>query len=611
MRPAVLIAVATIVLACTAATPGPSPSPTPVSGGTLRIGATGGTDAVRVFAYADPAFPTIGALLKCCLARTLLTYPGRPTDDGGTILQPDLAAGPPIVSRDGLTWTFHLQRGLRYAPPFEDTEVVAADFIRAAERTVRLSPDSAGTPDAPFWAVSGAAEFGAGEAPTISGLGSPDPYTLVVRLTHPWGGFGTPVADVAWAPIPEAVATGHDDDLGWHWVSTGPYMFERYPADPDAGTATLVRNPSWDRASDLRRGAWVDRIEIVRAGSLEEAIGDVERGDLDLLDTFVTGELVERYRGDPALPGRVVSTLSEYIFYLPMNLAVPPFDDVAVRRALNFALDRAGLRDPVRRGREATGGGPQRGGVVATHVFADSLTAGLLLTYDPFPSPGGRGDPARAQDEMSRSRYDHDHDGRCDDPVCRGLVLPAFDPAVGAIIRDGLASIGIEAEVVGIDEGNDMAFPENRTALQANAFGWGYALTGTELGFIVHGGPSLVDPTFGTLNLSLVGASPEQLRGWGYAVTAVPGVDDMIDACDATIGHLRARCWARVDQTVTEVVVPWVPIFTVESGYLTSSRVATLSLDQGIFASFPALDQVVLEQGAAVDSTVTPSAGTP
>jgi hypothetical protein len=62
---------------------------------------------------------------------------------------------------------------------------------------------------------------------------------------------------------------------------------------------------------------------------------------------------------------------------------------------------------------------------------------------------------------------------------------------------------------------------------------------------------------------------------------------------------------------VTEVVVPWVPIFTVESGYLTSSRVATLSLDQGIFGSFPALDQVVLEQGAAVDSTVTPSAGTP
>lgn len=592
------LVVAFMAAACSTA-PGPSPSPPPHQGGTLRIGVTGGAQAVQDFTYADPGRPIqqgYGQLLKCCLARTLLSYPGRSTADGGTVLQPDLAAGPPLISRDGRTWTFHLRTGIRYAPPFEGVEVVAADFIRAAERTVRLAPESTETPDAPFSAVAGAAEYAAGNAPTITGLESPDPRTLVVRLVRAWGGFGTSIADVAWSPIPEAVAIGHDEDLGWNWVSTGPYMFEHYPADPTATTAALVRNPSWVVSTDARRGAWVERIEIRQA---DDAIAGVERGEFDLLDTYAPGDVVDRYRSDPALSTRLAATLSEYIFYIPMNLAVPPFDDVAVRRAVNFALDRATLRDLIRIGRETAGFGPQRGGVVATHVFADSLTEGLLLTYDPFPSARGRGDLGRAREEMRRSRYDGDGDGVCDDPVCTAVTLPAFDGAVGAAIRDALAPIGIEATVVGIDELNDMLFPAHRTAIQANPFGWGYALSGSEMGAILHGGSAALGPDGASFNFSLVGASPEQLAGWGYDVGSVPSVDDLIDRCDAEVGHLRARCWAELDQKISEAVVPWVPVFSFESAHIVSARVATFALDQSGFAAYPALDQISLRADAA------------
>ena len=44
---------------------------------------------------------------------------------------PDLAQGMPEVSSDGLTWTFRLKRGLRFAPPFDDTPIVARDIVRA------------------------------------------------------------------------------------------------------------------------------------------------------------------------------------------------------------------------------------------------------------------------------------------------------------------------------------------------------------------------------------------------------------------------------------------------------------------------------------------------
>jgi ABC-type oligopeptide transport system substrate-binding subunit len=55
--------------------------------------------------------------MRCCLLRTLLSYQGAPTSQGGATLRPDLAASMPTVSDDGLTWTFRIRQGLQYAPP--------------------------------------------------------------------------------------------------------------------------------------------------------------------------------------------------------------------------------------------------------------------------------------------------------------------------------------------------------------------------------------------------------------------------------------------------------------------------------------------------------------
>ena len=49
------------------------------------------------------------------------------------MLHPDLATALPEISDDRLTWTFHLERGIRYAPPFDDVEITAPDIVRALE----------------------------------------------------------------------------------------------------------------------------------------------------------------------------------------------------------------------------------------------------------------------------------------------------------------------------------------------------------------------------------------------------------------------------------------------------------------------------------------------
>src|SRR6188472_3471431 len=101
-------------------------------GGTLRVGDNHpfGTESRPGSAqYAlDPQFEYPAPyfeLFRCCLLRTLFSYSGKPSDQGGAIPRPDLAARRPEVSRNGLVWTFRLKRGLRYAPPFQRREIVA------------------------------------------------------------------------------------------------------------------------------------------------------------------------------------------------------------------------------------------------------------------------------------------------------------------------------------------------------------------------------------------------------------------------------------------------------------------------------------------------------
>ena len=97
-------------------------------------------------------------------------------------------------------------------------------------------------------------------------------------------------------------------------------------------------------------------------------------------------------------------------------------------------------------------------------------------------------------------------------------------------------------------------------------------------------------------NISHVGASPEQLRAWGYPVTAVPNVDDRIARCQALLGTAQTECWAELDQYLMSEIVPLVPYLTTAQAQIVSERVVAHSFDQ--FAAEPALDRIALAPGS-------------
>jgi ABC-type transport system substrate-binding protein len=241
--------------------------------------------------------------------------------------------------------------------------------------------------------------------------------------------------------------------------------------------------------------------------------------------------------------------------FMTLNLTRPPFDDVHVRRAMNWLLDRAALA--------ATLPGAGR---VAQHVIPDDLLGGRLADYAPFETPGNHGDVARALAEMRKSRY-ATKNGVCIAKACKHVFLSplGYSPIYAAGAR--MAPIVMtEAARIGITFANHarkrvrMFSPSENIASAPNM----------DLAALYPDPASFVDQLFSgsdirvdvNLNFSFVGIKPAQASRVGVTgdTRDVPNIDHAIGACSVLAGTSRLDCYAGLDRTLTTEIVPWVPL---------------------------------------------------
>ena len=107
--------------------------------------------------------------------------------------------------------------------------------------------------------------------------------------------------------------------------------------------------------------------------------------------------LADKIRADPRL-GRVEVNSRDFLRAISMNVAVPPFDDIHVRRAVNYILDKRALI-------EAHGG--DLTGRVLTHYVPDSLENDALSAYDPYATPDEKGSLELARQEQTLAKAGH------------------------------------------------------------------------------------------------------------------------------------------------------------------------------------------------------------
>ncbi len=546
---------------------------------------------------------------RCCLLRTLLSYNGHPTDEGGTELQPDLAAALPEISQDGLIWTFKLKQGIHYGDPFGDVEVTADDIIRAVARVA--DPDASVGGYSDYYAViKGFDEVKAGKADLPSGMVATDPFTLEINLTEPAGDLGYRFAMGATAPIPpmgDAVlgaADGHTRDYGRFLVSTGPYQITG-SADMDFSAPAkqqtpvsgyepgksfeLERNPNYDPATDDLRPAYPDAIEVTLGGDNNDLYNKISAGELDaVVDGIVPSEKLKEYSTTPELQDRLNAYFSDGVRYLSFNVAQPPFDDVNVRKAVNYAIDKAGMRQL--RGGETTGD-------IAGHIIVDGLLDNQLVDYDPYATPNGQGDLNLAMEAMKQSAYDTNGDGKCDESAECQDVLAVTDeadpyPKQAALIQQNLEAIGITLDVKPFERGTMYAKcsdPSTHMGI-CLAPAWGKDYPDAYTFGVPLFSSSYLFPSYG--NLALLGADAAYLKKYDYAVSSVPSADDKIAECKALLDDARTTCWAELDKLLMEEIVPWVPYLFDNNVDVISARISNYSFDQ--FAGLAAFDQMAI-----------------
>jgi peptide/nickel transport system substrate-binding protein len=264
----------------------------------------------------------------------LLTYRHAEGKRGSEVI-PGLARSLPKISDGGRTYTLFLRRGLRYS---NGKPVRASDFEYAVERMFRLY--SGGYPF--YIEIVGAKRFLRRRSNGISGIVT-DNRTgkIVIHLLEPRGAFTQELALMFVAPVPPS--TPMHDASSDPPAATGPYAIGK--SRPGLGWS-YSRNPAWRRNGRLMpQLPWghVDKIDVEVLRDPDKQVNEVNRGIFDWMQDPPTaarsGGLLERYEGSRF---RVNPTINTYYFW--MNMRKPPFNDLRVRRAVNFAVDADALQ---------------------------------------------------------------------------------------------------------------------------------------------------------------------------------------------------------------------------------------------------------------------------
>ena len=263
----------------------------------------------------------------------LLTY-AHANGTAGTRLIPGLARGLPKISDGGRTYTLFLRPHLHYS---DGTRVRASDFRFAIERLFRTN--SAGS--SLYTTIVGAERFAERKEGGIPGIRTDDRTgRILIRLVEPSGVFSYLLGLLYAAPVPPD--TPDEDQSASPPAATGPYVITELR--PGRGWE-YGRNPAWVRNSKAMPrlpGGHMDTIKIDVVSNPSTQVNDVERGRSDWMDNPPPPDRyadVEReYEGTQF---RAEPTIS--VFYFWMNTQEPPFDDLRVRRAVNYAIDPAAL----------------------------------------------------------------------------------------------------------------------------------------------------------------------------------------------------------------------------------------------------------------------------
>ncbi len=586
-----------VVVAMVAAVASAAPTRThSLAGGVYRVGMEANIFNNGTFGWEDGFDPTgemdtrAWEIYSNLLLRTLVGT-NHVAGAAGNVLVPDLATSVPTPTSGGTRYSFTLKAGIMFGPPL-DREITSADVRYAIERMAIPGNGDAGVAKL-FRVIRGFSAYRHGTATSIAGITTPNARTIRFDLTRPAGYFPALLTIPATAPVPAEVARcfdGHPSRYGSDVIASGPYMIEGSgsinvgscssikPISGLTGTSlTLVRNPSYDPHADSRaaRENNPDRFVFVVPGSAVVVANKLTAGELEDADLSASPKVLAPYMARAQKRGLLRINPSGIVFYTAMNLTQPPFDDVHIRKAFAWIVDRSALRDVFV---------TPAGGTVPEHAVPNDLLGNTLTRFAPFATPGDHGNLARARAEIAKSKYAH-AGGVCTAGACKRIHAESaygFGPESYAGSQRVQPAIEADAAKIGLTFVHRGIKPDQPGSNNPIIFTmeWVKLLPDPANYLDIQLAGSLISRRENA-NVSLVGLSPalaSSLRIKGR-VTGVPSIDGDLARCNAQTGADRIACDAQVDRKVSSEIVPWVPFLARDRISILGPQVAKWGFD--------------------------------
>ena len=273
------------------------------------------------------------------------------------------------LSADQTTYTFRLRHEATFS---NGRKVTAGDVKYSFERVLR--PETRAPLTWVLDKIEGAADVIAGKQTEVPGIRASNDHTLIIKLDKPFGPFLPLLAMTTAYIVPREEVERLGPDFGMHPVGSGPFTMNEWKHGQHL---ILTARDEYFEGHPKLKGIFYRVIPEDLTAVLE-----FETGRLDVL--LIPTSEYRRYTTDPAWRELIYGKPGLNSYYLGLNCTRPPFSDMRVRQAVNYAIDRRHILNTVF----------EKRGVLATGPIPPGLWKNSIL---PLEAKGYPYDPEKAK----------------------------------------------------------------------------------------------------------------------------------------------------------------------------------------------------------------------
>ena len=444
---------------------------------------------------------------------------------GTTDLRPGLAENY-SVSDDGMVFTFKIRPGVKF---HNGREMSAEDVKYSLDRVTNPVTQS---PGAGFFAsIKGFDAISNGETDTLSGVSVINPLTLKITLSRPDATFlhvmGLNFASVVAKEAVEQAGA----DFGKTAMGTGAFKL---------GEWTIGQRLVFEKNEDYWREGlpYLDSVTFEVGQEPIVALLRLQNGEVDVPGDGIPPAKFQEVMSDPDQAARVIEGGQLHTGYITLNVKMPPFDNVLVRKAVNMAINKERITQVIN-GRA----------VPATQPLPPSMP-GYTEGYEGYAF-----DPAAAKKLLADAGFPEGFETE--------LFVMNTDPnpRIAQAIQQDLSNVGIKASIQSLAQASVIA--AGGEADQAP--------------MIWSGGMAWIAdfPDASNFYGPILGCAGAVQGGWNWSWYCNQEIDAMATEADSMTDpdavEARLQTWSDIYMKVMEDA-PWVPVFNEQRYTMRSGR---------------------------------------